>query len=144
MKNRIYDAVIIGAGPAGASLAYFLSGSGLKIALIEKKKYAGRPVRCAELVPSALTMLYSDRIKGINNEVSHMETYIKGRLANITGSAGYILDRNIFIDFLIKKFMERGGDYLSSASFVNASFFGEDENSCRCRPFKEPAANEGS
>ena len=142
MKDTIYDAIIIGAGPAGASLAYFLSDANLKIALIEKKKYADRPVRCAELVPRALTMLYSDKIKGINNEVSHMETYIEGKLANITGSRGYILDRNIFIDFLIKEFVKKGGDYLSSAGFINAYHPGLDENSNGWQPVEESAAKE--
>ena len=142
MKDTIYDLIIIGAGPAGASLAYFLSDAGLKIALIEKKKYADSPVRCAELVPRALAMLYDDKIRGINNEVSHMETYIEGKLENITGSRGYILDRNIFIDFLIKKFLKKGGDYLSSTGFINASYAGPDGNICSCPPTEELLPNE--
>ena len=128
MKDKIYDVIIIGAGPAGASLAYFLSDRDLRVALVEKKKYADTPVRCAELVPKAFTMLYSDKIKGINKEVSHMETYIEGGLANIKGSAGYILDRDIFIDFLIKEFVKKGGEYLNAACFINASYSCPDEN----------------
>lgn len=144
MKDKIYDAIIIGAGPAGASLAYFLSDMDLKIALIEKKKYADTPLRCAELVPRALTMLFSDKIKGINNEVNHMETYIEGRLANVTGSEGYILDRNIFIDFLIKEFEKNGGDYLSSASFINASYADSDENISGSQTFNILSVNKDS
>jgi len=122
MKDKIYDAVIIGAGPAGASLAYFLSDIELKIALVEKKKYADTPVRCAELVPKAFTMLYKDGIKGINNEISQMETYIEGKLANVTDSGGYILDRNIFVESLIKEFKKKGGDYFNSSSFTDAFY----------------------
>ena len=144
MKDKVYDTIIIGAGPAGASLAYFLSNLNLKIALIEKKKYADTPVRCAELVPKALTMLYSDKIKGINNEISHMETYIEGRLVNVTGSEGYILDRNIFIDFLIKEFVKQGGDYLNSTSFLNASYTDTDENICGCQTPESSMINKGS
>lgn len=122
MEGNIYDVAIIGAGPAGASLAYFLSGFNLKVALIEKKKYADTPVRCAELVPKAITQLYSDKIDGINNEVSQMETYIEGSLANIIKSPGFILDRNIFVDFLIKIFLKKGGTYLNSSTFLNAFY----------------------
>jgi flavin-dependent dehydrogenase len=141
MKDKIYDAIIIGAGPAGASLAYFLSGFNLKIALVEKKKYADTPVRCAELVPKALTALYSDKIEGINNEISHMETYIEGRPANVMGSEGYILDRNIFVGFLIKEFKKRGGDYLNSSSFINATYEDMDENICGPQTFTGSGAN---
>jgi flavin-dependent dehydrogenase len=144
MKDKIYDAIIIGAGPAGASLAYFLSDFNLKIALIERKKYADTPVRCAELVPKAITMLYSDKIKGINNEVSHMETYIEGRLANVISSGGYILDRNIFVDFLIKEFEKKGGYYLSSTSFTGAAYPGADENASECQMIKNSTINKGS
>ena len=140
MKDKIYDVIIIGAGPAGASLAYFLADGNLRVALVEKKKYADTPVRCAELVPKAFTMLYGDKIKGINNEVSHMETYIEGRLANIKGSMGYILDRNIFIDFLIKEFVKKGGDYLNTACFINASSSSPDQNISRSSNGKESAA----
>lgn len=128
MKEKIYDAIIIGAGPAGASLAYFLSEFNFKIALVEKKKRADTPVRCAELVPQAFTMLYNEKIKGINNETSHMDTYIDGRLANVVVSRGYILDRNLFVDFLIKEFVKRGGEYLNSSSFTDISYADKDKN----------------
>jgi flavin-dependent dehydrogenase len=142
MKDKVYDIIIIGAGPAGASLAYFLSDSDLRIALIEKKKYADHPVRCAELVPKALKMLYKDKIKGINNEISHMETYIEGKLSNVSASPGYILDRHIFIDFLIKEFLKRDGNYLSPASFVNATYPDTDKINDGCGPLKKYVAIE--
>jgi digeranylgeranylglycerophospholipid reductase len=142
MKDKIYDLIIIGAGPAGASLAYFLSDSNLKIALVEKKRYADRPVRCAELVPMALSMLYGDKLNGINSEVSHMETFIEGRLSNITRSQGYILDRDIFIDFLIKQFVKTGGEYLNSAYFMGASYPGSDGNNCGSHKVEESTINE--
>jgi len=121
-KDTIYDVAIIGAGPAGASLAYFLSGSCLKVVLIERKKVADVPVRCAELVPKAITQLYDGKIAGINNEVNYMETYIEGKLANTIKSPGFIMDRNIFVDFLIKEFVRKGGTYLNWSSFLNTEY----------------------
>ena len=35
----IYDAVIIGAGPAGACAGYWLAAAGLKIALADRRKF---------------------------------------------------------------------------------------------------------
>lgn len=146
-KNTIYDAAIIGAGPAGASLAYFLSDSGLKVVLIEKKKVADIPVRCAELVPGAITQLYNDKISGINNEINNMETYIGGELANIIKSDGFILDRNIFVDFLIREYIRKNGAYVNSANFLNAEYLSCQNQGIRTRPgrnLKSPYDKTGS
>jgi flavin-dependent dehydrogenase len=37
--KNVYDAIIVGAGPAGATAAYFLGKKGLKVALIDKKSF---------------------------------------------------------------------------------------------------------
>lgn len=34
----MYDVIVVGAGPAGATAAYYLTGAGLKVLLLEKKK----------------------------------------------------------------------------------------------------------
>lgn len=121
-RDMIYDVAIIGAGPAGASLAYFLSDSDRRIVLIERKEIADTPVRCAELMPKAITQLYDGEVAGINNEINYMETYITGKLANIIKSPGFIMDRNVFTGFLIKEFVKNGGIYLNSANFLNAKY----------------------
>mgnify|MGYP001575931844 FL=1 len=41
MKNKIFDAIIVGAGPAGASAAYLLAKAGLEVVLIERGEAAG-------------------------------------------------------------------------------------------------------
>lgn len=122
-KDTIYDVAIVGAGPAGASLAYFLSDLDIKTVLIEKKKNADTPVRCAELVPKFFTSLFKDRIIGINNEINYMETYVEGKLINTIKSPAFILDRNVFINFLIKEFIKKGGTYLNSSTFMSIHYF---------------------
>lgn len=42
-----YDVAIVGAGPAGATAAYYLGKSGLKVALIDKKSFP-RPKPCGD------------------------------------------------------------------------------------------------
>jgi len=49
-----YDALIIGAGPAGASAARLLAGAGWRVALVEKAEFPRRKV-CGEFI-SATTM----------------------------------------------------------------------------------------
>jgi flavin-dependent dehydrogenase len=37
--RNVYDAIIVGAGPAGATAAYFMGKKGMKVALIDKKSF---------------------------------------------------------------------------------------------------------
>lgn len=37
--RNVYDAIIVGAGPAGATAAYFMGKQGMKVALIDKKSF---------------------------------------------------------------------------------------------------------
>src|SRR5918994_1036681 len=39
--TRTYDAIIIGTGQAGPSLAVRLAGTGMKVAIIERKRFGG-------------------------------------------------------------------------------------------------------
>src|SRR5438093_11329715 len=44
----MYDAVVVGAGPAGGMAARSLAAAGFRTAMLEKKKVVGEPVQCAE------------------------------------------------------------------------------------------------
>ena len=111
------DVLIIGAGPAGSSLACFLSDYGIETILIDKKKYPDIPVRCAELVSGNLFTLFKEKTNGINFKISRMQTYINGVLKNEIPSPSVMLDREIFIDSVIKKFIKNNGTFLNSAYF---------------------------
>ncbi len=47
--NMAFDAIIVGGGPAGASMAIFLSQAGWSVALVEKQRYPRRKV-CGECI----------------------------------------------------------------------------------------------
>jgi digeranylgeranylglycerophospholipid reductase len=84
------DVLITGAGPAGASLAVFLSGTGLDIILIDKKRHIEEPLRCAEYVPAAFTGLFGFKLKGIDNRIEKLQTFI-----NIKPSRANIKELNL-------------------------------------------------
>src|SRR5437667_12548373 len=44
----MYDAVVVGAGPAGGMASRALAAAGFRTAILEKKKVVGEPVQCAE------------------------------------------------------------------------------------------------
>ncbi|WP_165699395.1 NAD(P)/FAD-dependent oxidoreductase [Hymenobacter jejuensis] len=49
--NQHYDVVIIGAGPAGTACALALQGSGLRVALVDRKQFP-RDKICGDAIPS--------------------------------------------------------------------------------------------
>ncbi len=46
----VYDIVIIGSGPAGATAAYFAAEKGLSVLLVDKKQELGAPIQCSGAV----------------------------------------------------------------------------------------------
>jgi flavin-dependent dehydrogenase len=59
----MHDALIIGAGPAGATAARLLASAGWSVALIEKAEFPRRKV-CGEFISAtSLPLLYDDRIR---------------------------------------------------------------------------------
>ncbi|MCL5073543.1 MAG: NAD(P)/FAD-dependent oxidoreductase [Actinobacteria bacterium] len=117
------DVLIIGSGPAGASLAYFCKKNGLDTVLVEKKKNVDRPVRCAEFVPANIANLFDFKIAGINNQTDFMDTYL-GDLNGFeviakTKSPGFILDRDIFVKDLVTRFKRDGGRFINCAKIVS-------------------------
>lgn len=58
------DVLIIGAGPAGASAALFLSEKGIDVVLIDKKTEIDQPLRCAEFVPLNTLGLFKKKDHG--------------------------------------------------------------------------------
>lgn len=46
-----YDVVIIGAGPAGSTAAFYAAKSGASVLLLDKKREIGSPIQCAGFLP---------------------------------------------------------------------------------------------
>jgi len=121
------DVLIIGAGPAGASLALYLAEEGIGAILIDKKAEIDNPVRCAEYVPAAISRLFDGSISGISCSVANMDTYIDYGYANTISSPGFMLDRPVFMKSLINNFTENGGRFLPG---TRAVFFDELQGVC--------------
>ena len=110
MKKKC-DVLIIGAGPAGASLAYYLAREGIDTILIDRKVNAGNPVRCAEYVPSGISRLYDTPVSGVDLTTSSMTTFIGFEEEKDIKAPGFMLDRIRFSSWLIKSFLDKSGKY---------------------------------
>ena len=47
-----WDAIIIGGGPAGSTVARYAVEGGAKVLVIDRRKTIGTPLQCGELVPT--------------------------------------------------------------------------------------------
>ena len=51
-NSKVYDAIVIGAGPAGSTTATYAARGGMKVLLLDKREHIGIPVRCGEYLPA--------------------------------------------------------------------------------------------
>lgn len=123
----IYDAVIIGAGPAGACAGYWLAAAGLKIALVDRRKFP-REKLCGGL----LTCKTVDMLRTIlpvedipKYEISGTYVFHHGQsvAAFKLLSEAYTVRRSQFDTLLVEAAEKRGvhsylGESLQSIDFI--------------------------
>ena len=124
-KNRQFDVVIVGGGPAGSMAARHAAIGGLDVLLLEKDRDIGVPVRCGEAA--------SD--EGLRIFVEPQERWIKSvinriRLISPNGTKiefnlkakGYILDRRVF-DYDLAQYAAEEGATIATKSYVSGLIF---------------------
>ncbi|UCD18533.1 MAG: NAD(P)/FAD-dependent oxidoreductase [Candidatus Zixiibacteriota bacterium] len=110
MRSK-YDAVVVGAGPAGAMAAYEIASAGYSILLLEKHKRPGMPLCCAEAVSRAqLESLIEPKEEWISSRIERARvTAPDGCQATVFRKrAGYILERKLFDHALVRRAEEAG------------------------------------
>lgn len=114
--NFDYDAVIIGAGPVGSTISYYLARKGLKIALIDKKKQIGYPLQCAGIVSKHIFEKNELPDDVILNTVKGAFLHTKNHILNVekTENVAYIIDRIAYDQFLLKQAIKNGAKLINS------------------------------
>ena len=118
-----YDAIIIGGGPAGSTVARYASKEGLKVLVIDARKSIGTPLQCGELVPS------NDEMRRLCPDVPEMDELFKtpekaiskrsSKMSIITPSGksldykfeGLVLDRVAHDKALVELAKKSGAEY---------------------------------
>ncbi len=65
--DRVYDVVVVGAGPAGSTAARYAARRGLKVLLVDRRREIGVPVQCGEYIAT------NEEVQAIFPTVSDLE-----------------------------------------------------------------------
>ena len=108
------DVLVLGLGPAGASAAAEAARRGCKVVALDRKREAGRPVQCAELVPALLEV----EAGAVRQQVGSMVTFVEDDAPDVSaGFPGRMLDRAAFDKSLVDE-AARTGAQVRFSSFV--------------------------
>ncbi len=115
-----YDAVIIGAGPAGSTTAYTLAKGGAKVLIVDFKRRVGVPVQCAEFVPSQLAHRFpefftEETVVQKVKEMVHLTPW--GEVVTMP-SEGFMLRRDRFDSLIADLALKEGADLMLRTVFL--------------------------
>ncbi len=122
--NKTYDVAIIGAGPAGSTLAYFLAQSGARVILVDREKFP-RKKACAGGLPQKVLDILPFNISPVIEREIFQVTLTHKFGGEFTRSYDkpliYTVNRKRFDDFLVQKAKSLGVEFLESQKIVTLS-----------------------
>ena len=116
------DLIVLGLGPAGASAAAAAARAGARVVALDRKKVAGLPVQCAELVPGPLAVDPSV----VRQPVASMLTFVEDDAPDVNAVfPGRMLDRAAFDASLVDEARRLGVEVRFDSNILRAGKEGE-------------------
>lgn len=119
--ERCYDAVVVGAGPAGSAVAREIAGRGFRVLLLEEHAVIGRPLHCSGLVSARTLQLARVGDGVVQNQIrgAIIQSPGGGQLS-VGGDRVYALaiDRIRLDQAMAVEAQEQGAELLLSARFL--------------------------
>ncbi len=128
----MYDVIVVGAGPSGASSAYFLSLAGYKVLLLERDPKVAHRVICGEYLPDKRSLglpdwigdLYLEAFKEhVVHDLKKVSMVVAGRKFS-ADYKGYSIDRGRMIVDLADKAEGHGVRVLTSTPVKSVKVVG--------------------
>jgi geranylgeranyl reductase family protein len=118
----MFDAAVIGAGPAGSTLAFKLAKAGIKVCVLDKAKFPRRKVCAGGLPPKILDVVDFDIHELIRNEISGVSLTHRIEKAfqrNYSKPLLLTVDRTNFDDYLLRKAVDAGACLMEQVAIEN-------------------------
>lgn len=113
---------MLGLGPAGASAAAAAARLGARVVALDRKREAGRPVQCAELVPALLEV----DARAVRQQIDAMLTFVEDDAPDLNARfPGRMLDRAAFDASLVQTAGDAGADIRLSSMVMRVGARGE-------------------
>ncbi|MCC6869843.1 MAG: NAD(P)/FAD-dependent oxidoreductase [Burkholderiales bacterium] len=111
MSSRNVDVLVVGLGPAGASAAAAAARAGCRVLAVDRRREPGRPVQCAEFVPTLVGIEVGDLARSVRQSIASMTTFVEDDAPDVHDNfPGRMLDRAAFDAALVAKAREAGAD----------------------------------
>ena len=129
--EKYWDAIIIGGGPAGSTVARYAAREGVKVLVIDSREKIGNPLQCGELVPTNKQLrklcpfvpeiedLFNIPEKAVSRRTSSMGLVTPSGKKLVYPFQGKILERPIHDQALVKLAEEAGATYLNKSKVVD-------------------------
>ena len=113
--NYDYDIIIVGAGPVGSTIAYYLAQNKLNVAMVDKKKQIGLPLQCAGIISKHIFEVNQLPKEVILNTVKGAFLHTNNHVLNVEKqeNVAYIIDRIKYDQYLFNKAINEDVDFLN-------------------------------
>lgn len=110
-----YDVMVVGAGPVGSTIAYYLSRDGMNVAISEKKREVGYPLQCAGILSKHIFDKNELPDEVIINAVKGAFLHTQNHILNVETqeNVAYVIDRIAYDQFLLNRATENGVDLIN-------------------------------
>jgi len=93
MSGEVFDVLIVGLGPGGASAALAAASAGLSVLAVDKRRKIGEPVQCAEFVPLPLSR---HARSAVVQNITGMQSVLPSGIREHSDFPGLMIDRAAF------------------------------------------------
>jgi len=129
--EKLWDAIVIGGGPAGSTVAKYAAQKGAKVLVIDSREKIGNPLQCGELVPTnrqlkklcpfvpEIDELFTIPEEAVSRRTTSMGLVTPSGKKIIYPFQGKILERPIHDQALVNIAKEAGAKFLTKSKVID-------------------------